>query len=230
MRFCVSCRQDNLILKEVEEIKVEYKDINFIHNYIEQEEKPHIIILRLLNNTEINWSLLKMFNDKLSGNFILALDDLKDASTAKEYNLKFYWNYPITTYYELNHVINMGACQVILGLPLCFNIPYIKSKNIKIRLIPNYTFRDYLMDDGVKGGWIRPEDLVLYEDIAESCEFKAKSIQREKAIYNIYKLGSWPDDLQFIIDGLEAEFYNQHLEQGFTKARMECKLICGKKP
>lgn len=229
MRFCVSCRQNESVLKEAQEIKVEYKDIAFIDNYLEREEKPHVIVLRIPNYTEINWDIMYMYNEKLKGNFILSLDNIKIAPKAKEYNIKFYWNYPIVNYYELNNVIAAGAHQVILGMPLCFEIPHIKEKEIKLRLIPNYAFNDYLLeDDGVCAGWIRPEDLELYEDIAESCEFYADSLQKEKALFHIYQMASWPDDLSLIIKNLNKEFYNQHLNSGFSKARMECGQRCSK--
>ena len=231
MKFCVSCRHGNSVLKNVQEIKVEYKDTAFIEEYIEQEEKPHTIVLRLPKEATKEWAIYKMYNDKLNDNFMIALDDLSEASLAQEYGIKFYWNYPVTNYYELEYLVAAGASQIIVGMPLIFDIDVLKTKGIKLRLIPNYAFNEYLVnDEGVCAGWIRPEDLVLYEDIAESCEFFADSLQRERVMLQIYQSAEWPDDLSLIIVGINKEFHSQHLAEGFGIRRLNCKQVCKRKP
>ena len=199
MRFCVSCRQSDSVRKEANELKVEYKDIEFIDNYIESAERSHYIILKIPKYTKINWNLLLMYNEKLAGKFYIAISDLKDSIAAKEHNIKFYWDYPVSTYYELNNLIDIGSSQVILAPPLVFEQKTIKEKNIKVRLVPNYAFNDFLVNDnGVCGGWIRPEGLILWEDIVESCEFIHGDLQNERAMLRIYKSGMWQDDYQLL--------------------------------
>ena len=227
MRFCVSCRQGSSVINEAQEIKVDYRDIAFVDEYIEKEEKPHTIIIRLPKYETINWDLLVMYDDKLGGNLLLALDDITLAPEAKAKNLKFYWNFPVSTHYELENLKALGVSQVILGMPLIFDYDIIKQKEIKVRLIPNYAFNEYLIDDdGVCAGWIRPEDLALYEEIAESCEFYTDSLKKEKAMLHIYSKGDWPDDLSIIINGLNKEFNNQYLRNGFGERRLNCKQVC----
>lgn len=224
MRFCVSCRHNKKTRDKAQELKVEARDIAFLDDYICQEEKPHTIVLEY--DGEIKWEKLVMYNECLKGNFMLSVRTLGAGLVAKEKGIKFYWNNPVVTMYELNSVIAAGASQVILGPPLVFDKAAIEALGVKVRLIPNYSFNDYIIDDGVCGGWVRPEGLSTWEDIAESCEFISTDLQNERAIFDIYIDRKWPDDLSLLITGLNKKFNAKYITEEFDKHRASCKQRC----
>lgn len=223
MRFCVSCRQPKKVRDKADELKVEWRDIIFIDNYIENPEN-HIIILEVPSGLTKDWAKLKMYSDKLNNKLILALKDVGEAYFAQEYGIKFYWDYPVCSYYELNYLDNLGAEQVILGIPLIFDIENIK---LPIRLCPDAKMNEYLYDaDDAIAAWIRPEGLSKYEPYAVSCEFKERDLTRQSALLDVYKQGYWKDELNFVINSLSMPVYNQYIPEGFDKNRLNCKQIC----
>ena len=68
----------------------------------------------------MNWNLYKMYSEKI--NFILEIEDLALVEECKENGIKFYWHYPITSFYELNGIIKLEPSYLFLGAPLCFNL------------------------------------------------------------------------------------------------------------
>ena len=224
MRFCVSCRQPKAVRNKADELKVMWKDIAFIDNYLD-DKGNHTIILEIPKDENVDWDLMTMYNEKLEGNFMLCLNSLSDVPIARDRDIKFYWAYPVVSYYELNTLKNMGASQIIPGIPLIFDI---KNLKMPLRLIPNTTQSEYLFAGDVESaGWIRPENLELYEDFAESCEFQFEHLTQEEALLNIYKKGVWKDDLSYLFPlGLSSPIYNAEMPKSFGKMRMNCKHLC----
>jgi len=229
MRFCVSCRQPINIINKAEEVKVNYEDIAYIDNYLDKEEIKHYFVLQIPKDANPNWDKLQMYNEKLNGQFILAFENLVTAFIAKERDIKFYWEHPITHFFELNKAVEAGVSQIIPGMPLIFDLEYLKKVNIKLRLLPNYAYNIADTSTGVCGGWIRPEDLKYYEDLTESCEFITNSLDRERATFNIYsQKKEWKEDLSYLIVGLNEPFYAQYLPDNFGKVRIKCGQRCQK--
>ena len=100
MKYCLSGRHPLSLLKKVEEIKMEYRDREKILDYVEQIPEKTIILHIPKDTTDLNWNLYKMYSEKI--NFILEIEDLALVEECKENGIKFYWHYPITSFYELN--------------------------------------------------------------------------------------------------------------------------------
>lgn len=63
-------------------------------------------------------------------------------------------------------MINNGVSQILIGIPLIFDLESVvkQTKNISLRAIPNYAYEKYLShNNGLHGQYIRPEDVDLYE-------------------------------------------------------------------
>ena len=65
MRFCVNCRHMGKTKSQAQELKVDYKDIEFIDDYIEKEQKQHYIVLKIPKEVIPDWELLNMYNEKM---------------------------------------------------------------------------------------------------------------------------------------------------------------------
>lgn len=179
MKYCLSGRQPLSVLKKGDEIKMQFEDRERIIDYIETLSDKTIILEVPAEIQELNWQLFKAYAEKID--FILCLHNLNLASECVANGLKFYWAYPITTYYELRGIIALNPCYLFLGAPLSFDLPKVKGiTNIPVRLCPNLAFDAYVpRADGICGQWIRPEDTAVYEQYVDAYEFECDELKRE---------------------------------------------------
>lgn len=139
------------------------------------------IILDLKNcNEKIDWEEIKRYNVMTRSNLVVALSTLANVNECKKNNIKFYWNYPVTTFYELQALKNLGAEYALIDSPLVQDIIRAREVGIKLRVVPNVAYYAFIpREDGVCGSWIRPEDLNLYEPFIDVIEFEDCDVKKE---------------------------------------------------
>lgn len=176
----------------------------------------------------IDWDDIKRYNIITKENFIIALNNLEDAKLCKQENIKFYWNFPVSTFYELQSLKNLGAEYAIIDTPLTHSMNKVSKVGIKIRTIPNIAYYSFIpREDGVCGSWIRPEDLELYESYIDVIEFEDCDLKKEQALYRIYmEQKRWPGDLGMIITNLNYLGVNRMIPRELTIKRMNCEQRC----
>ena len=102
--------------------------------------------------------------DNIGGNLICALSNLSLTSECSLRNIKFYYKYPVTSFFELEGLKSIGVCYILVGTPLLFNLKAVASYKIPLRAVPNLAYEPYIKHkNGIIGGWIRPEDQNIYE-------------------------------------------------------------------
>ena len=70
MKYCISGRQQKVILEKADEIKMQYKDKDRLINYIEDyKDKTFILEIPKEEQENIDWPLLNAFKEKTQ-NFI----------------------------------------------------------------------------------------------------------------------------------------------------------------
>lgn len=229
MRYCVSARQSKEVLLEADEIKVFWNDRDIINDFIEDYPNK-TIILEIPNDmiSEVNWELMKMYNEKFNNNFYLCLKNLNDINLCKKNGIKFYWYYPVSNYYELQGVKKLGVSKVLVNAPLSFSLDKIKNLGIPIRLIPNKAYDLYIpREDGVCGQWIRPEDIKFYEEYVDVFEFYAENISTEATLLHIYRDNqTWPGNINLLIRNLHRNADNRAFPDNFGKIRTTCGQRC----
>lgn len=226
MKYCMSGRQPISILKKVNEVRMHYVDKDRIIDYIEALPDK-TIILEIPKEASINWDLYKAYASKVD--FILCLADLATAQQCKSNGIKFFWGYPINTYYELQSLLKLEPCYLYLGAPLCFDLPRVKEiTDIPIRLIPNVAYDGYIpRDNGVCGQWIRPEDVNEYEKYVDVLEFDTNELQREAVLLHVYKdTQKWMGNLNLLITNLGVDVDNRAISPDLVKARVSCGQRC----
>ena len=183
------------------------------------------IILDLKNcNEKIDWEEIKKYNIMTKSNLVVALSTLANINECKKYNIKFYLNYPITTFYELQALKSLGAEYALIDSPLVQDIIRAREVGIKLRVVPNVAYYAFIpREDGVCGSWIRPEDLNLYEPFIDVIEFEDCDVKKEQALYRIYmEQKSWPGDLGRIITNLNYLGVNRMIPSELSEKRMSC--------
>lgn len=237
MRYCVNGRQPHSVLKRADEIKIDYKDKALLIDFAEKySEKTILLDLATASSTEEifkDMKTLSAYREKFS-EFYVGIRSLKDFIHFYNSGIKWYWPFPITTYYELNHIIKLGASYVLLGPPLCFDLEKVKDvlySNVKIRLIVNNAVPDYLVNLSgfeIYGPWIRPEDVKQYEQYVDCLEFDVPygDYKKEETLLDIYQKGEWPGNLSLLFKNFGYNVDNRAIPEELGEVRMNCGQGC----
>ena len=139
MKYCVTGRQPLSTLQQADEIKMQFEDIDRIIDYIKDFPDKTIIYEIPKNTINVDWKLLETYASQIT--LIVALQDLRLIPKCVEYNLKYYWAYPITSYYELRGILDLNPSYLFLGAPLTFDLKNIHNiTSIPIRMCPNVAY------------------------------------------------------------------------------------------
>lgn len=227
MKYCVSGRQPLSILRQADEIKMKYADRDRAIDYIKEFPDKTIIIEIPKDVEDIDWKLLEAYNQEIT--LVLCLYDLRLVPDCLRRNIKFYWAYPITSYYELNGIIALHPYYLYLGAPLCFDLEKIHNKTgIYIRLCPNVAYDAYIpRTDGVCGQWIRPEDVKHYAPYVNALEFITDNLEKERTLLHIYKDNeNWPGNLNLLLTNFGVNVDNRALPDELGPIRIRCGQRC----
>lgn len=226
IKFSVSARQDPATIKKADEIRVLYKDYRYVFDLIKKYKDKPIVIKIPANVIDVDWETLKSYVE-MEGNITLALEDLHMMTFAQETGAKYYWAYPITTWFELRNISSLGVSQVLIGAPLYFNLPKVKEKGKPIRIVANNARGGELgAGNNICGPYVRPEDLKTYEPYVDTIEFYADTLESEKQLFDIYKKGEWEGNLFFLIKNLNYNVNNRIIPEEFGEFRLHCDQRC----
>lgn len=227
MKFALKARQTKNYLEKADEILVDFRDRKVIPDYAEQYPGKTIILIQYAND-ELDMEDIKTWKILCRDNFMVCLSNLIYVPELKRLDVRWYWGFPISTYFELRAIKDMGACYIKLAAPLFFDLPTVKKFNIPIRAIPNVAYDDGLdRIDGVCGTWIRPEDLDAYAAYIDAVEFADCDQKKEQALYRIYAEDkSWPTDLGLLITNLNHMGTNRMVNPEASLNRISCQQFC----
>lgn len=228
LRYCVSARQPKSVLKQADEIYVQYKDRDIIMDFVEEYPDKTIILDFPVGSENFELANWGMYSEKFE-NFYIALHNLTYAEAFNKSNIKWYWPYPITSYYELDGIIAAGASSVVVGMPLTHDMHDLRSTvPVPIRATANLARPDYLAAaNPIIGFWIRPEDVDMYEGFIDCLDFHSTSLTEEAALLKIYKeKKEWMGNLNFIIHNLNYNVDNRAIEKHFAEHRFDCGQRC----
>lgn len=206
---------------------MKYQDRNRLIDYTTQFPNKTFILHIPKGTEDLDWNLYKAYSEKV--NFILCIDDLNLAKNCNEHKIKYYWSYPIFTWYELQGIINLHPCYLILNGSLFFSLRKVKSvTNIPIRAIPNLAYDAYIpRENGIYGTWIRPEDIEVYEPYIDTFEFIADELSREAVLLHIYKDNQkWPGNLNLLLTNFNKNVDNRAIPEEIGEYRVNCSQRC----
>lgn len=236
MRYCVGGRQPFSVIKKADEIKFKYNDKDRIFDLI--EKFPEKTIILDVPGDESEWKIWQMYDEKFA-EFYIALHDLSRVNEFNNAGIKWYWPYPITTYYELDMIINLHPSYIMIGPPLSFDLNQVTThlydsdnniKQIPLRMVVNMAHPPYLPSNntnGICGQWVRPEDTNLYSTKVQCFEFDGVDEKQEETLLHIYKENKeWPGNLNLLIQKLEFNVDNRAIPKEFGERRMNCGQRC----
>ena len=229
MKYCLKLRQDSQYLAKADEIKAEYRDHKAFPDIVEKYPDKTLICQIYANQEDIDWESLKLTNKMALGRFICCVGSYDQMKQCKEFGIKFYYGFPITTFQDLRTLKEIGVCYVRLGAPLFFSLDDVKAIGVPVRAVPNLAYlSDLPYGDGVCGTWIRPEDMEAYEPYVEAVEFEGCNTEQERALYRIYaEQHEWPGFLDTLLTNFnKSKVSNSLIHPDFTKFRLNCGQRC----
>lgn len=233
MKYCVSGRHQYSVLRKADEVRVKFEDKARIMDFI--ENIPDKTIILDMPNFDVDYDTWHMYDDKFEGGFYLALHILPRAQELNEQGIKWYWPYPITSFYELHEILALGPSYVMIGAPLSFDLDEVVkvTKDVPIRMTCNCARPVHLFAgrdrSGLKGQWVRPEDVAVYESRVSVFEFDGveDSLQKEETLLRIYQENKeWPGNLNLLITHFNINVDNRAIDEDIGTKRMNCGQRC----
>lgn len=149
-----------------------------------------------------------------------------------EEHLPFFFEEFVDTWDKLVSMTGLGVTDVYIVSDLCFDLKnvsiYCKKHNVKIRVFPNIAQTSALIStqiDSITQFFIRPEDIEIYEEYIDICEFFG-DLDRQSVLYEIYTKGKWLGDLQHLILNFKYSLQNQTIAPIFANTRLSCNKKC----
>jgi len=226
MKYSAPAGSGIKILSKADEIKIPYEKITEIENYVDYYSDVSYVIIITEKKDKVNFKILQEWNSKID--LTVELDNLSEINKYAELGIKWYWKYPVQTYYDLDGLRQAGAAQALIDAPLFFDLPTVKKYGMKVRVIPNLCYRNYIpRANGICGCWILPQHMHLYEDYIDIIEFDSiNNIQLNKLL-EVYKDKKiWTEDCSVIFKNFNYKVFAGAIPDKVAKARLSCKQRC----
>lgn len=135
-----------------------------------------------------------------------------------------------STMEELEWMLGLGVSDVYVINDLGFHMKEVAKKchmnETNVRIYPNVAqSQKETKEDTIKYFFVRPEDIELYEDYVDVCEFWGP-LGKQSVLYDIYTDGRWAGDLNSLILNTDFEIANTTVVPYFGEARVNCCKRC----
>lgn len=228
MKYSLSSRQPKEYLEKADEIRVAYRDRNFILDIVELYPEADIN-LRLRNRDETyDWDEIVRLNTLAKGKLIVSCAYLSDVEEAKKLGLRCAWIEPARTFRELRGLAALGVDYILLDAPLFFDLERVKAFGVPLRVCANVASYDWFsFAENICGPWIRPEDVSVYEPYITTIEFALITLEQERALFRIYAEGQgWDGDISTIIPAIGTHVSNYMIMPELARNRIHCRQRC----
>lgn len=183
-------------------------------------------------NEEVDWDFAKMLSQKMKEQgrrFMISTFHTDIALEAKKREIEFFFSYALTSFADLQAVVELGACQALITAPIFFEQKKVAKFGIPLRYRANVAYNGYFtaVRQNANAAYIRPEDQELYPDA--TIEFGSVSVGQEETLYKIYKYDKkWSGDLNILIKNLNYSPapMNRMISENFGEGRLDCGGRC----
>lgn len=230
MKVCLNAWQDREYLEKADELKVPWEKREIIPEIFEQYPNKTVVLEYLGEElTEEEYNDLNMYKGLGRGNFKMCVASY---TLLRDRAIPFYLGYPVSDLFTIKGLLALGVTDIKVDGPLIFNLMAVKNlvkDTANIRVVPNVAYTNGLpYEDGILGGWIRPEDLEYYKDFIDIIEFEdIPTKAREQVLYRLYiEDKEWQGDLKDLITNLNHSGLNRMIPTTMSCLRVNCKQAC----
>ena len=239
MQYSVSFYTNFPYFEQIDEIQIKYTETNVHLIDFVRDEFPNKRIVVLVHNNatvddiEIFKAAAEVGHEVVFG---IGSNSLKLIPFLQKAKLKFYLYEGCSNWDQVVAAATIGVSDILVINDLGFSISevsaYCKAKGIRVRAYANVaqTIVSSELQDKLNSltfFFIRPEDVVVYEDYVDVLEFFGP-LDRQKVLYDIYTQGYWNGDLSELILGLNSceSIPNKNIPSAFGYHRLNCKKRC----
>lgn len=236
MKYSIRYYRGCSAMDDADEIIIKYTErnvnlIDFVQkNYV---DKRIVVDISKLEDIDSNLDIFKVANDKHNNlAFLLNLDQIEKIIDFKNNGLKFFFIEGADNFDSFTGLINLGVSDIYIVNELCFSLKQIsqfaKEKNVIIRVYPNIAQSSTVLPvNGIKKFFIRPDDMYLYNEYIDICEFYCP-LSKQNIYYKIYKDQKWLGTLNELIYNLENDTIIDvtTIVPHFGEARTKCQKRC----
>lgn len=234
MKYLIDSRQSEALISDSDTVPViDWNSrkalLDLGHKYPDKEFNL------TLTNADIDERELANANVQCHNNLIVAVSNADSVAICKKTNVRFYFASPISTYQQLQSVIETGAYMALITAPLTHDLEHLRSFPIKtLAVLNNVNVGSPVplaSPASLCGPWFRPEDAHIYTRYIDYAMFSYDTLRQERGLFNLYNnIHSWHGDLKDIIIGLDTSIKNTSLTSGLCEKRLNCKQICFTNP
>lgn len=231
MKVCLNAWQDQEQIEKADELKVIWDKRDIIPDIFEQYPEKTVVLECFENElSEKDEEDLKLYNGLSRGKLKICCAQWSLFITR---GIPFFVGYPISDFYTLEGILAAGVCAVRPAGQLIHDLASVRKvigeRNIEIRVTPNVAYTDGLPhENGLFGGWLRPEELPLYEDLIDVIEFEdIPNKQREQALFSIYmEQKEWPGEMNMLITNFNYPGVSRMIDPRLGELRKTCGGAC----
>lgn len=243
MNYCLEYKgQEYENYKLVEELNIDLTNLKNIERDLEEFCQEHI-------SQRINL-IISNYNEAVDKGYLPYIFDFQQehkefkiyirlpyideeyypALKEKYKDMKFYLNIYARDYDTIQGLIAEGVSDIYLTEEICFDIEnaagVAHSSNVRVRVFPNIAQSSWERTSPLKKFWIRPEDVLYYENLVDTFEFIGTPKQ-QNTLYDIYvKDKRWDGNLKNLIEGLNEDINSMCLLPRFGEKRVRCRHRC----
>lgn len=155
----------------------------------------------------------------LNINYTVKCNTFSQVDILKEKGYNFYLNLVVSDWEKFETLVNYGVSDIFIDGPLAFDIKHLTNRNVIIRTNPTFSYNT-LNPHTESFFFIRPEDIILYENNIDIFEFD------DTNILDIYLKQDYSFNIQDIVSQFPYPFNNKLFPNTWGKIRTECGMAC----
>lgn len=232
MHSCIEWRKGFKYLPQVDQFNIDFRNKEIkLHQFLDKYAQSQRVNIRLPEDyTKDNLELLEAAYEK-GYNIAIILPDIYYTERLKEKGVPFFLGAPAKAWDEFIGFLSLGVSDVYITGELGFELDKIsniaKKNNVKIRCYANIIQSSWKGEKGLKGFFIRPEDVDIYSQFVDVIEFY-DTVDQQNVLYDVYfHSKEWNGKLREIVKGLTDDVNNYYILGGeFARRRSHCGKRC----
>ena len=168
---------------------------------------------------------LEIIKDMVS-DYTFSCHSLNSFKETRERGYQAFLALPVTDWELFDSLLEQGASDIWIDSTLGFQINALTraKSNTKIRAVPNSSA--VIGNMRPNSFFIRPEDLMKYQEAIDIIFFREKDVSREELIFTIYKRGTFIGNLEELIPVTREPTSNALFKEDFAETRLNCRQSC----
>ena len=232
MKYCINYHRNFKNPEKADEFIINYtKKNDALIDFLEKFKDKRINLTIEERLTYLELKVLKTISDSYP-NLVLRFEsyDSEAIDDIVECGIPFFFGNRVNNWDEFLGLIALGVTDTHVVEDICFELDKVSTiahnEGVQLRAYPNVAQSSWRDTPEIKKFWIRPEDISIYEQYIDVCEFFGGD-QQISTLLKIYKEDKkWFGLLNEIIIGIKSDLDSRFIVPNFAEKRVRCKKEC----